>query len=160
MADNGQPPDEVQTPAQNNQTADEREGLLRQIRERDERIAVLEQSAAEREKGVGSLKEAASGSEKRLADTVKELTGSVEAYRALIIELNPGMLAELITGNTIAEIKESLKSARALIERVRQDIEAKAAATKVPSGAPRRSAPDLSGLSAREKIHMAIGGNK
>ena len=122
MADNGQPPDDVQTPAQDNQAADEREGLLGQVRERDERIAVLEQSAAERDKEMGGLKEAASGSEKRLADTVRELTGSVEAYRALIVELNPGMLAELITGNTISEIKESLKSARALIERVRQDI--------------------------------------
>ncbi len=160
MADNGQPPDEVQTPAQNHQAADEREGLLRQIRERDERIAVLEQSAAELEKEVGSLKEAASGFEKRLADTVKELTGSVEAYRALIVELNPGMLAELITGNTVAEVNESVKSARALVERVRQEIEAKAAGTRVPAGAPRRAGPDLSGLSAREKIHMAIGGNK
>ncbi len=159
MAENGQPTDEVQRPAES-QPADDKEGLLGQIQERDQRIAGLEQAAGDREKELSGLKEAASTLEKRLADNGKELAQSVSAYRALIIELNPGMLAELITGNTVSEVNESLKSARALVERVRRELEEKASVAKVPSGAPRRSSPDLSALSAREKIHMAIGGKK
>ncbi len=134
--------------------------LAAQVQERDQRIAVMERVAGEREAALATAKEAAAGMEKRLSDASKELAQSVAAYKSLIIELNPGMLAELVTGNTVAEVNESLKSARALIERVRQDMEAKVAATKVPAGAPQRSAPDMSGLSAREKIQIAIGGKK
>lgn len=67
------------------------------------------------------------------------------------------MLAELITGETVDEINESLKKARALIERVKQEMEAETAKTMVPAGAPQRMPMDLSALSPREKIQYAIG---
>jgi len=68
--------------------------------------------------------------------------------------------AELLTGDTIEAINESLKSALALIDRVKQEIEAEASRTKVPTGAPQRAPLDLSVLSPREKIQYAIGGKR
>ena len=56
-------------------------------------------------------------------------------------------------------MNESLKNARALMERVRQEMEAEAAKTRVPAGAPQRAPLDLSALSAREKIQYALGGS-
>ncbi len=64
----------------------------------------------------------------------------------------------MITGDTIDEVDESVKKARAVMEKVRQEMETEAARTRVPYGSPPRSPQDLSGLSAREKIQYAIRG--
>ena len=64
----------------------------------------------------------------------------------------------ITTGDTIEEVNESLKNALALVERVRQEMEAEASRTKVPAGAPQRAPLDLSELSPREKIKYAMGG--
>jgi len=63
---------------------------------------------------------------------------------------------------TIVRLEQALAAkdnARALMERVRQEMEAEAAKTRVPAGAPQRAPIDLSSLSAREKIQYAIGGS-
>ena len=77
-----------------------------------------------------------------------------------MVDSNPGVFAELIAGDTIDEVNESLKNAQVLVERVRQEIESETAKTKVPVGAPQRVPLDLSALSPREKIQYAIGGNR
>ena len=64
----------------------------------------------------------------------------------------------MIPGGTVDAVNESLGSARALVDRVKQGIEAEAFMTKVPAGAPQRAPLDLSVLSPREKIQYAIGG--
>jgi hypothetical protein len=64
----------------------------------------------------------------------------------------------MITGGTIEEINKTLQGARALMERVRREIEAEAARTRIPAGAPARTPPDMSALTAREKIQYALGG--
>jgi hypothetical protein len=87
------------------------------------------------------------------------LPQAVAAYKELVVQANPGVLAELITGDTIDEVNESLENARILMDRVRQEIEAEAAKTRVPAGAPQRAPLDLSALSPREKIKYAIGGS-
>ena len=80
-------------------------------------------------------------------------------YKEIVVQANPGVLAEMITGDTIEEVNESLKNARAIMERVRQEMEAEAARTRIPAGAPQRAPLDLSALSAREKIQYAIRGS-
>jgi hypothetical protein len=77
-----------------------------------------------------------------------------------VIQANPGVLAEIITGDTVEEVNESLKHARSLVERVRQEMEAEASRTRIPAGAPQRVPLDLSALSPREKIQYAIGGSQ
>ena len=77
-----------------------------------------------------------------------------------MVSANPTVPAELITGDTIDAVDQSLESAKSLVSTVRATIEAEIAAGKVPAGAPPRTPPDLSSLSPREKIQYAVGGNK
>ncbi len=127
---------------------------------RDSRISELEQIIAERDDQITALKQSAAELEQKLTDLNDALTRAVASYRALVIKLNPGAPEELITGDTIEEIDESLANARILIDKVRQGLEAEIAAAKVPAGAPQRAPLDMSALSPREKIQYAIGGKK
>ena len=69
-------------------------------------------------------------------------------------------MEELISGDTIESINESLDKAKGLINRVRQGLETEISLGRVPAGAPERRPPDLSALSPREKIQYAIGGKR
>ncbi len=109
-------------------------------------ITELEQAIAEKDEKLGSLNDS--------------LSQAVSSYKALVVQANPDALSELITGDTIEAISQSLEKARSLIGKVRQGLEAEIVATRVPSGAPQRTSIDLSALSPREKIEYAIGGKK
>jgi len=119
---------------------------------------IEEQAVAGRDGEIATLKQALADSDKKLSELSNALSQAVASYKEMVIKLNPGVLAELITGDTIEEVDESLKNAQALVERVRQEMEAEASRTKVPAGAPQRAPLDLSALSPREKIQYAIGG--
>ncbi len=90
----------------------------------------------------------------------QSLANAVSAYKAVVVQANPHITEELITGNTIDELNQSVEKAKTLIAQVRTSIEAEIASGKVPAGAPARTPPDLSALSPREKIQYAIGGKK
>ena len=109
--------------------------------------------AKNKEKALKILEEA----EKIITEREEAITRAAAAYREKIIEDNPGILADLITGENVEEIDESLKQAMVLVEKIKQEIEEEAARTRVPGGAPPRKPIDLSGLSPREKIQYAIG---
>ena len=136
----------------------EKEVLVGELESRDATIARLEQAVADRDGEIVSLKQALVDSDRKFAELSHALTQAVASYKEMVIKLNPGVLAELITGDTIEEVDESLKNAQVLMERVRQEMEAEASMTKVPAGAPQRAPLDLSALSPREKIQYAIGG--
>jgi chromosome segregation ATPase len=87
------------------------------------------------------------------------LTEAITAYKGLVIQANPGLTSELITGETVDKVNASLEKAKGVIEAVRKSLEAERAGAKVPAGAPPRTPPDLSSLSPIEKIKHAIGGN-
>lgn len=87
------------------------------------------------------------------------LTQAITAYKGLVIQANPGLTPELITGETVDEVNASLEKAKGVIEAVRKSLEAERVGAKVPAGAPPRTPPDLSSLSPIEKIKHAIGGN-
>ena len=142
----------------------ELEGLLAQKDEelafRDSRISELEQIVVDRDNRIATLKQSVAELEQKLADLNNALPQAVSSYRALVVKSSPGVPEELITGDTIEAIDESLANAQTLIDRVRQELEAEIAAAKVPAGAPQRTPVDLSALSPREKIQYAIGGKK
>ena len=140
--------------------------LLEQNRIYAERLAAAEtetgrlaRELAIREADVSELELQITELEARLGNVTTGLAEAVAGYKALVIETNPGVLAELITGTNVDEVNQSLANARLLVERVRQEMEAEVSRTRVPAGAPARSAPDYSALSARQKIQYAIGGN-
>ena len=138
----------------------EKEDLIRELESRNAAITELEQMVASKDSEIVALKQAMTESDKKLADISNALTQAVASYKALVVETNPEVPAELITGDTIDAVNESLGNAKALIDRVRQGIEEEALRTKVPAGAPQRTPLDLSVLSPREKIQYAIGGKR
>ncbi|MFC2001794.1 hypothetical protein ACFLUZ_04745 [Chloroflexota bacterium] len=138
----------------------EREALTRELESRGATIAGLQQAQVNRDSEIVALKQVVSEAENKLANLSDALAQAVASYKDMVVKTNPGVLAELITGDTVDEVNESLKNAQALVDRVRQEMEAEAAKTKVPAGAPQRAPLDLSALSPREKIQYGIGGKR
>ena len=126
--------------------------LTRELESRETTISSLEQSLTVKDSEIAGLKQSLNevkGESVRLDNTLVE---TVKAYKELILQANPGVLAELITGDTVGEVDKSLKNARTLMDKVRQEIEAATSKTRIPAGAPQRTPLDTSILSPREKI--------
>jgi len=142
----------------------ELEGLItekdRELSLANARITELEQVVADRDNTIATVKQSITESEGRLATADNSLAQAVASYKALVITSNPAVPPDLVTGDTIETIKDSLEKAKALVGKVRQELEAEIALAKVPAGAPQRIPTDLSGLSPREKIQYAIGGKR
>lgn len=137
----------------------ENEALADEVKSRDAAILKLEEVLKAKESEISSLKKERDELKRGLEEAGKAITQAVAAYKEMVIQANPGLPAELITGDTIDAVKESVKNARSIMDKVRQEMEAAAAKTRVPPGAPQRAPADLSGLSAREKIQYAIRGS-
>jgi len=155
-------PPEVEKSEQGGDRITELESLVAQkdeeLTKANARIVELKQTVANLDGEVATLKQAVAESEEKLTTINHSLAEAVASYKTLVAQFNPEVLEELITGDTIEAINESLEKAKTLIGRVRQGLETEITAGKVPAGAPIRTPPDLSALSPREKINYAIGG--
>ncbi len=140
------------------------EGRLAQkeaeITELQSKLGRLEAGLAGRDGEIASLKQAQAAASARLKETGDDLSRAVAGYRALVLQANPGVIGEMVSGESIDEIDRSLHKAKELVSRVKQGLESEIKLVRVPAGAPERTPPDLSGLSSREKIHYGIGGKK
>jgi chromosome segregation ATPase len=99
----------------------------------------------------------------KLQAATAELAGIKEAkdqavakYLDMAKALNPNIPEGILAGETIQEIDASVEKGKAIVEAVKTAMEAEAAQTKVPAGAPTRGAISLEGLSPREKIAAGI----
>ncbi len=128
------------------------------ITQRDGRIRGLEQDITERDNRIASLEQSLTESEERQKQLEENLSLAVTSYRQTVISANPDIPEELIKGESLEAVEQSLASARKLVDKVKQGLEAEAMQNRFPGGAPARTAPDLSALSAKEKIQYAIGG--
>jgi chromosome segregation ATPase len=124
---------------------------------KERRIAELEQALAEKDEQITALTQSAAELEARLTGLEESLAQAISSYRALAVKYNPGLPEEQVVGDSIEAIDASLASAQALVNRVRQELEAEMAAARIPAGAPLRTPADLSALSPRDKIQYAIG---
>ncbi len=95
-----------------------------------------------------------------ITELEQAVTQAVAVYRVLVVQSNPDVIEEMVTGDTIDDINSSLKRAKTFVSKVREGLEAEMAGAKVPAGAPQRTPIDLSALSPREKIQYAIGGKR
>lgn len=144
-----------------NPGGEELEGLIAEkdeaLASKNARISELEQALAGKDEQITALTQSAAELEQKLAEQEESLAQAISSYRALAVKYNPGVPEEQVTGDSIEEIDASLASAQALINRVRQELEAEIAAARIPAGAPQRTPADLSALSPRDKIQYAIG---
>jgi uncharacterized coiled-coil protein SlyX len=139
--------------------SEKRENIEDELMSRGARIIKLEQALATKESEIAALKNELDGLRRAVDGRDKALAQAVADFKEMAVAASPGLPPELIAGATIEAVKESLKNARAVVEKVRQEIDAAAARARIPAGAPQRAAPDLSGLSPREKIQQGLGGN-
>ena len=164
-----QPGEQNQPEAEESETEGESETaeLERLAIQKDEELAdmnarllELEQVVASKDDEVASLKQTNAELEERVTTGSGSLTKAVASYRAMVVQANPEAVEELISGDTIEAIDESLNKAKTLVSKVRQGLESEISLARIPAGAPERTSPDLSALSAREKIQYAIGGKR
>jgi uncharacterized coiled-coil protein SlyX len=155
------PEDELGQSETSGERVAELENLIAQkdqeLASRDTRISELEQAAASLGSEIATLKQAVAESDDSLNKLNESLKQAVASYKTLVIQSNPDVPEELITGDSIKAITGSLASARELVTKIRKGMEAEVSLARVPIGAPERTAPDLSALSPREKIQYAIG---
>ncbi len=137
----------------------EKETLVSELETKGAAITELEQVIVTKDSDIVTLKQAIVESDGKFDSLNDELKNVVVAYKVVVVQANPYIPEELITGNTIDELNQSVEKAKTLIAQVRTSIEAESASGKVPAGAPARTPPDLSALSPREKIQYAIKGS-
>jgi chromosome segregation ATPase len=106
-----------------------------QLAAKEQRIAELEQALTEKDEQLAALTQSAAELEQRLTEREESLTQAIASYRALAVRYNPGLPEEQVTGDSIEEIDASLARAQALINRLRQELEAEMAAARIPAGA-------------------------
>ena len=110
-----------------------------------EREAVLADQAA----AIESLRGA-------LAEADGHAGEAARRFRDLLLASEPDLPADLIGGDTIEAIDESVARARTTVAQVRQHLEQQARDLRVSPGAPARAGPDASGLSPAEKIRLGL----
>ena len=136
----------------------QKEALARELGARAATISELQETLTAREAEIAGLKQTITESEGKLGEISGYLSEAVASYRELVVTAHPEIPSELITGDSVESVDGSLRNAKALVDKVKQGIEAETARTRVPAGAPPRAPLDLSVLSPREKIQYAIGG--
>ena len=122
------------------------EGQLSQLREE------LSQAKSETQAREGDL----AGLRQQAEALQAQVRSSAERYREVTLQQSPELPAELVAGETVEEIDQTLQQARETVSKVRGHLESQAQAGRVPVGAPPRSGPDLSALSTEEKIRAGL----
>jgi hypothetical protein len=97
---------------------------------------------------------------KQLDERLQKLEGSLDkaitGYRLMLINNNPDILPEMITGETIESLDNSLNKARELTGKIKAKLEEKTTAERIPAGSPPRSPPDTDSMSSEEKIRYGL----
>ena len=114
-----------------------------------EELAQARSEAEARDQELTGLREQAEALQERVRS-------SAQRYRELALEHSPELPQELVVGETVEDVDQALQRARETVSKVRGHLESQAQAGRVPVGAPPRSAPDLSALSAEEKIRFGL----
>ena len=105
----------------------------------------LEQAETQRREG-----------EEQFSTTQKALAEAVSRYRALLLASTPEAPESMVIGETVDEVDHSFAEAKALVPRVRRDVEEKLAKERLPAGSPTRGPANFSSLSSMEKIRAAL----
>ncbi|MBI4235939.1 MAG: hypothetical protein HY688_01105 [Chloroflexi bacterium] len=105
---------------------------------------------------IGDLQAAAREAEEAHKAALAQAQANAAArYRELVLSANPDVPPELVDGATVEQVQSALETARAVVQRVRDQLAARALA-QVSAGAAVRQGPDVDGMSARDKIRYAL----
>lgn len=131
----------------------ELEELRRQLQQRAAELAQVQQTAAAAQQAAERAAQEAGGLRQGL-----EAAGAT--LRRLLLAAAPEVPEELVQGATPEEVEHSYRRARAMVERIKAQLQAQALRQaqggRLPAGAPPRRAPDLASLTPQEKIALAL----
>ena len=96
------------------------------------------------------------GLRERAESLQEQVRSSAQRYREVALRSMPELPEELVAGETVEEVDASVERARETVSKVRGHLESQAQAGRVPVGAPPRTEPDLSALTAEEKIRIGL----
>ncbi len=140
--------------------SEQREASRARVAELDGLVAEKDEGLSKANARIAELEQSVAESNDKLSGINESLGQTISSYKALVVQSNLDVPEEMITGDSLEAINNSLASARELIGKVRSGIEAEISSARVPAGAPQRAPIDLSALSPREKIQYAIGGKR
>ena len=89
----------------------------------EQKTAEFEKVIADKESEIAALKKSEGELQEKLSAVSKSLTEAVASYKARVIQMNPGITEELISGETIEAVEISLEKAIGLISRVKKSVE-------------------------------------
>jgi uncharacterized coiled-coil protein SlyX len=142
-----------------------------------ERLADLEASSSGRESEVTHLRDQVAAQQRAITENEAALTSrsqelqqvrtaleqagertrsAAARYREIVLQREPELPGDLVGGETVEEVDAGLERARQTVAQVRQHLESQAQAQRIPPGAPARREPDLSELSAADKIRLGL----
>ena len=116
----------------------------------------LEGRVAELEKQLEQSETQRNESEEKLSTARKSLAEAVSRYRTMLLESMPEAPESMVIGETVDEVDRSFNEAKALVRKVRREVEEKLAKERLPAGSPTRSPADFSSLTPIEKIRSAL----
>jgi len=124
----------------------------------ESRIRELEELLSARDTEIADLRQSQQALREDLTRAQTEGGAVLNGYRELLLSVHPGITPEMLSGNNIAAINESLAKARQMLVKMIQTVLQELAQSRVPSGAPGRQHPETTDLTPREKINYAVGG--
>ena len=91
--------------------------------EPEQKEAGFAQIIADKDTEIAALRKSETELKEKLAVAGKSLTEAVAGYKSRVLQMNPGITEELITGDTIEAINTSLEKAISLVGRVMKSVE-------------------------------------
>ncbi len=119
-------------------------------------LSELRQELGQSQSAVEARGQELDGAREQVETLRSQVRSSAQRYREAALLQSPELPGELVTGETVEEVDEAIERARATVSKVRGHLESQAQAGRVPIGAPARSGPDLSAMSAEEKIRFGL----
>lgn len=121
-------------------------------------LEAVSQRVAEREDLVSSQSAELESLRSRIDAGSVQSQSDAQRYRSLVLAHEPDLPSELVSGDSIEALEQSILRARQTVAQVRQHIEEQARVQRVPAGAPVRTGPDVSDLTPAEKIRLGLQG--
>jgi chromosome segregation ATPase len=134
----------------------EKTAMSQELAASDSRVAAAEEMVNARDSELAGMRHELGAVKEHFNKLNGEYSKAVAGYRSLTVTANPEIPVEMITGDDIGAIEKAVAGAKALIGKVREQLEKDREQVRVPTGSPPRTPPDLSGLSPREKINAGI----
>jgi archaellum component FlaC len=129
--------------------------LKKMLNSANSRVTELEQALSGKETEIAALKSGEAGLEAKIKGLTETLSVAVKEYRTLTAQLHPDILAELLVGDSVQAIQESVNRGKEIVARVKHGMEDEINRNRFPAGAPGRGKVDLD-MTPREKIQQGI----